>query len=857
MEEDENDILFTNTFIKAPELEPSIKSRLSSSEYNKEFQDYYTSQDDPIVKRQSQQLSGGIGTGDGSTNRYQRFIKTLVSIDSRNRDTILYPKPSNFKIFLGRTFYNVRTVRIVTMEFPNTNAVINSTNNKVYWINQEDIDLDIIDTATQNYPIYNTELRIGSYIASKLEVELETKFRQVKRKNKIGEYHYFATTLDIETDVVTFVSLIVTQLGLNPLTTLAGTGLMKVTAPAHGYVTGETIYMIGSRVISGISSEFINQPHVITVLNADTFTYEITEKAITTDDGGGSNIRTGKLAPFQLLFGDYPMTIAKNIGYLYENSSSQIILNIKSMDNFYQVGINIDGRHFLTRENSINTTVIVSGSGTTPATDGTKVISDIPSSTSVVVNVGSLLDIQSFNQGTIDIDGTIYNITSISNITSKTVLVETFHNHNYAINDIGKSIKMYSTISKPSFDGDNAITMILDETKIVLIGEILTGGNVNVATPGLGGYTPLHEPITTEYHTIVGFVPGTVSTITVDTPHILKVGDSIKIYNIDTAPSLVLAGGVHTVFSIINNTTFTIDTPTTSVSTDLTLLETFLGTSTVTLNFPQHGFNTITSITNNTPGTDILIQTLLPHGFTTGDTMRISKSNATPNVDNGGYVITVISADTFTVPLLFPLAIDGTYGVVGMSMDFSLYRVESLSGISQDKLNGIKFTVRDVIDENNFTFNVTGYYSNSKVSGGGTGLFINSLLHGFNGVQTNTKNGLIDRSISLEGENYTFLTCPQLGTMRNTGDVSDIFARITLDQSPGMMVFNFLSNPKEFDTAPLNSLEELEFSMVNFDNTFYEFNDLDYSMTIEIIETIDTNYAFNISSRRGITDTLN
>ena len=191
-----------------------------------------------------------------------------------------------------------------------------------------------------------------------------------------------------------------------------------------------------------------------------------------------------------------------------------------------------------------------------------------------------------------------------------------------------------------------------------------------------------------------------------------------------------------------------------------------------------------------------------------------------------------------------------------MTHDFSLYRSDNVGGFEKDIINGNKWTIRDIIDEHNFTFNINNFYSTSLEKGAGVGLFINSLLHGFNGIQTNTKNGIIDRSINLEGENYCFLTCPQLGTMKNTGIVQNIFARITLDQSPGMMVFNFLSNPKEFNETPLDKLETLEFSMQNFDGTFYEFNDLDYSMTLEIIETIDTDMAFNISSRRGITDTV-
>ena len=59
-------------------------------------------------------------------------------------------------------------------------------------------------------------------------------------------------------------------------------------------------------------------------------------------------------------------------------------------------------------------------------------------------------------------------------------------------------------------------------------------------------------------------------------------------------------------------------------------------------------------------------------------------------------------------------------------------------------------------------------------------------------------------------------------------------------------------NPKIFDTAPLYELTELEFSVVNYDNTLYEFNDLDYSFVLEITEEIDVTEAFNYSSRRGI-----
>jgi hypothetical protein len=66
------------------------------------------------------------------------------------------------------------------------------------------------------------------------------------------------------------------------------------------------------------------------------------------------------------------------------------------------------------------------------------------------------------------------------------------------------------------------------------------------------------------------------------------------------------------------------------------------------------------------------------------------------------------------------------------------------------------------------------------------------------------------------------------------------------------MVFSFLSNPKEFLEAPLDKLDELEFSVLNYDGSFYDFNDLDYSFVLEITEVIDVTDAFNFSSKRGM-----
>ena len=223
-------------------------------------------------------------------------------------------------------------------------------------------------------------------------------------------------------------------------------------------------------------------------------------------------------------------------------------------------------------------------------------------------------------------------------------------------------------------------------------------------------------------------------------------------------------------------------------------------------------------------------------------------------------IVSVPTSDTFVISRLsgrgsITISTPGTTGILGLSHEFYLYGVTDTGGIPSTILNGFPYIVRDVLDINTFTFMIPSMFATSTEIGGGSSVYISSLFHGFSGIQKNTKNSLLNRSINLEGENYAFITCPQLATMKNTGNVKDIFGRIILDQAPGYVCFNYLSNPKVFDTVPLAQLSELEFSIVNYNNTLYEFSDLDWSFCLEITEIIDTTDLFNHSSKRGIIDT--
>ena len=851
----ENDLLSTNTFIRNPNLQNDI-SQDANEEYinffreslkikeEKETKSIEENEDDSLLSNTNKYDPDNTSLNSKINSRvgYKEVI-TTINIDSRDRNIIDYPKPNHFDIFLGKTFNFVKQIKLTSVEFPNTNAVINSSNNRLYWINKEDIDRDIIDSITGYYPIYNVALRIGSYLADSLGREMASKMNSVKRRNGTSDFHFFDINLDNETDIVSFISLTLTQLINNPMETLAGTGTIKVRAQNHGLSTGDLIYILGCKTLAGVNSTVLNGAFTIIVINDIFFQYEINVNAAETVTGGGNTVKIGREAPFQFLFGDYPFTIAPNIGFPLENSSEKINTFIKSIKQFHQVQIILDSPHnFLPNNDYLGKTCSVDLSNTIPSIDGVRIITQIINATTFLISVDSPLNFPSFNSGVITFNSVIFNVLSFSNYSTDSILIETFYNHNYTLTDIGSFYSISNTKSTPVLEGTYKITSVYSTTQFIIAGTLI--GESIVTVPGLGGYIPRHNPITSNIINIINITSNlNTTTIFCSQNHLLKIGQKIMIHNLITSPSI--SNDTVKVIGIINNTTFIVSFKIDSY--DITsLIHANFGTNVLTLSFPNHGFNQLSSIYNGGTGI-VLIDTVLPHNLLDGSLVRISSTNSIPNID-GSYTITVVDTDTFSISSPNITTI-GTYGIIGKSSIFSLYSVTSIGGIDTTIINNNRFSVLDILDVNTFTFSVGNAYVNKSETGGGDNVFISSLKHGFSSLQTNTKNNLLNRSINLQGENYSFLCCKQLSNIINSGPVKDIFARITLDQSAGNVVFNFLSNPKTFDLTPLSKLNNLTISVKNYNDTFYEFNDLDYSIALEVTELIGTSNSFNISSK--------
>lgn len=101
--------------------------------------------------------------------------------------------------------------------------------------------------------------------------------------------------------------------------------------------------------------------------------------------------------------------------------------------------------------------------------------------------------------------------------------------------------------------------------------------------------------------------------------------------------------------------------------------------------------------------------------------------------------------------------------------------------------------------------------------------------------------------LDMTGHNYFYICCPELSTISNTRPVSNVFSIIRWFDVPGTVIFDsFVPTIKEFDT-PLPSLSELHLSMVHPDGRAVEFNGIDHSFTIEIVELYNQPVGTDIS----------
>lgn len=98
-------------------------------------------------------------------------------------------------------------------------------------------------------------------------------------------------------------------------------------------------------------------------------------------------------------------------------------------------------------------------------------------------------------------------------------------------------------------------------------------------------------------------------------------------------------------------------------------------------------------------------------------------------------------------------------------------------------------------------------------------------------------------------DHFMYLKCPTLATLRNTEkhSLQDIFAKIMLPGKVGSYVYDtFVASPKIFHDHPLRELHELYFHFVNKYGETIEFNELEHSLVLEIVEAKERLESMNV-----------
>jgi hypothetical protein len=104
------------------------------------------------------------------------------------------------------------------------------------------------------------------------------------------------------------------------------------------------------------------------------------------------------------------------------------------------------------------------------------------------------------------------------------------------------------------------------------------------------------------------------------------------------------------------------------------------------------------------------------------------------------------------------------------------------------------------------------------------------------------------KKLEMTGYNYFYLCCPELATINNTKPVQNVFAIIRWFDNPGAVVFDSFVPTIKYFSVPV-SISELHFSLYHPDGRLVEFNGLDHSFVIEIIEIYNQPTGTDINAR--------
>jgi hypothetical protein len=942
-------------------------------------------------------------------------VDTVVCIDSRDRNLSLYPHQHEFETFLGKNFFNVSKIQLVSTEIPNTDQVIKQVpielkNNRISWQNAEDMDIGIfgdilfyrepelypgsillriedhgietgkkieinvfnskqeadagitgiidgmkeafvVDKNTLSFDfldplvvegtcsvdtglyIYHVDVKPGNYSARSLALQIQNDINKIKRRGGKGQFHFFEVSVNLDTDIMVFDSVITTRLPSNSLSTLAGTTILTVNQREHGFKTGERVKMIGVKQFAGIPTAELNGDFIVNVVDFNSFTIEVLTRASETTDGGGNTIRTGKGAPFRLLFDTEMTKIQINTGFPDEDSSESVIgsesgasvsaLAISDVEKIDQETIRVTTtephwleivkkfdiisiENYLTNRVLFRTShphglelpskIFVRNTNCLPEINGS--FFAFPNGPDVFYIKNAFVSV-SGNSGTLLYNGDRVKIKGLDTVPSVSqnpiFFVENiFDNFSFDVKFNLESINLESVVGssvgtsrltiKHQDHGFNELVSIDNHTRPGFLKILLANENSKIFGRRITGANIEDGPVST--NTIDILVPF----------HFLETSDEVVIIGSNSFPIIdgtykiqKVSDDVIRINFIHENADFIPGACTVLIGGSVVLSETNC--------FPRvngsfHVDNTriISRISEGTITS--MITTTQPHDLSVGDQIILKNTNSTPVLDGTFFVFSVIDSMNFTVSgFEEPIVLEGNFGIITFSKKLivessgivienpgispagiigkndyvSLYRIQSsielgstLGDIPLKDINQVRRKITRILDKDNYMIRIPEEYSNIVDSSDATAVFnVSSIFHGFREKQANTIDGTPEselfRSISLEGENYIYITLDNSGidfrTILNTTNIPNTFAKVILTEPPGNMCFNsFISEARVFKN-PIARLDTLKIRVVDSRGFSFNFSDINYSISLKITEVFEDLDDTGLSSR--------
>jgi hypothetical protein len=265
-----------------------------------------------------------------------------------------FPDANHFKYSLGRNFNNVRKIRLLSTEIPNTEKMIRSSpiskqNNLLYWQN--------VDDGSIEYTIKITE---GNYSVDDLATEIQAQIVATPRQGQINvntskivylNDHFATVNINQNSnkfEISYYTTVILTQ-AITKSTYSFSDGFIRIIVnhPNHKLNSGDTIFINNVGDTEAIPSTAMNGTFSIeTIINVDNYQIKLSKFNVSTytaSTGGGDAINI--LTPLQsrLLF-DRVGTIGNLLGFRNVGDYNAITIYSKTISNIieYELDSNLN-----------------------------------------------------------------------------------------------------------------------------------------------------------------------------------------------------------------------------------------------------------------------------------------------------------------------------------------------------------------------------------------------------------------------------------------------------------------------------------------------------------------------------------